>query len=124
MPIRRPRAAGIDAALPAPVAPVAAAPKPAAAASAASAPAAAPAGVAVDGTPVRMPFGDLTVSEGRLVRWLKKPGERVAEKETLVEVETDKAVVEIEAPASGVLGAPLRAAGDIVKMGETIGSVK
>jgi 2-oxoisovalerate dehydrogenase E1 component len=80
--------------------------------------------VAVDGTPIRMPFGDLTVSEGRLVRWLRKPGERVSEKETVVEVETDKAVVEIEAPASGVLGAPLRAAGDVVKMGETIGSVK
>ena len=66
----------------------------------------------------------VTVSEGRLVRWLRKPGERVSEKETVVEVETDKAVVEIEAPASGVLGAQLRAAGDVVKMGETIGSVK
>ncbi|MFZ9416322.1 MAG: biotin/lipoyl-containing protein, partial [Alphaproteobacteria bacterium] len=80
--------------------------------------------VAVDGTAIRMPFGDLTVSEGRLVRWLRKPGERVSEKETVVEVETDKAVVEIEAPASGVLGPQLRAAGDVVKMGETIGSVK
>jgi 2-oxoisovalerate dehydrogenase E1 component len=122
VPIRRPRAAGIDAALPAPVAPVAAAPKPAPAAPAEPAPAAPE--VAVDGTPIRMPFGDLTVSEGRLVRWLRKPGERVSEKETVVEVETDKAVVEIEAPASGVLGAQLRAAGDVVKMGETIGSVK
>jgi len=122
VPIRRPRAAGIDAALPAPVAPVAAAPRPAAAPAAAPAPA--PAEVAVDGTPIRMPFGDLTVSEGRLVRWLRKPGERVSEKETVVEVETDKAVVEIEAPASGVLGPQLRAAGDVVKMGETIGSVK
>ncbi|MFM8988495.1 MAG: transketolase C-terminal domain-containing protein, partial [Alphaproteobacteria bacterium] len=123
VPIRRPRAAGIDAALPAPVAPVAAAPKPAAAAPAA-APAPAVAEVTVDGTAIRMPFGDLTVSEGRLVRWLRQPGERVTEKETVVEVETDKAVVEIEAPASGVLGPQLRAAGDVVKMGETIGSVK
>jgi len=122
VPIRRPRAAGIDAVLPAPVAPVVAAPRPAAAPAAAPTPA--PAEVAVDGTPIRMPFGDLTVSEGRLVRWLRKPGERVSEKETVVEVETDKAVVEIEAPASGVLGPQLRAAGDVVKMGETIGSVK
>ncbi len=122
VPVRRPRATGIDATLPAPAAPVAAAPAPSAAASAA--PAAAPAQVAVDGTAIRMPFGDLTVSEGRLVRWLRKPGDSVAEKETVAEVETDKAVVEIEAPASGILGAQLRGAGDIVKMGETIGSVK
>jgi 2-oxoisovalerate dehydrogenase E1 component len=77
----------------------------------------------VAGTPIKMPFGDLTVSEGKLVRWLRKPGDQVREKETVVEIETDKAVVEIEAPASGVLGPLLRDAGDTVKMGETIGSI-
>jgi 2-oxoisovalerate dehydrogenase E1 component len=119
VPIRRPRATGIDASLPAMTAPVAAAP---ASSSAASAPAAAE--IAVDGTPIKMPFGDLTVSEGKLVRWLKKAGDRVRAKETVVEIETDKAVVEIEAPADGILGPTLRQAGDVVKMGETIGSVK
>jgi 2-oxoisovalerate dehydrogenase E1 component len=121
VPIRRPRATGIDASLPAIAAPVAA---PAPVATAAAAPAAAPAEIAVDGTAIKMPFGDLTVSEGRLVRWLRKPGERVSAKETVVEIETDKAVVEIEAGADGVLGPTLRQAGEIVKMGETIGSVK
>jgi 2-oxoisovalerate dehydrogenase E1 component len=119
VPIRRPRATGIDATLPAIAAPVAAAPAPAAASAAA-----APAEIPVEGTAIKMPFGDLTVSEGKLVRWLRKPGDRVGAKETVVEIETDKAVVEIEAGADGVLGPTLRQAGDVVKMGETIGSVK
>ena len=67
-----------------------------------------------------MPFGDLTVSEGKLVRWLKKPGDAVAAQEIVAEIETDKAVVEIEAPASGVLAEVLQEAGAVVKMGETI----
>jgi 2-oxoisovalerate dehydrogenase E1 component len=122
LPIRRPRAAGIDLAARAPAAPVAA-PAPLAA-PAAPPPAAAPAEVQVAGTAIKMPFGDLTVSEGKLVRWLKQPGDAVEAKETVVEVETDKAVVEIEAPASGRMGPHLRGPGEIVKMGETIGSVQ
>jgi 2-oxoisovalerate dehydrogenase E1 component len=90
---------------------------------AAAAPPAAPAEVQVPGTAIKMPFGDLTVSEGKVVRWLKQPGDAVQAKETVVEVETDKAVVEIEAPVGGRLGPQLRIAGEIVKMGETIGSV-
>ena len=80
--------------------------------------------IQVEGSPIKMPFGDLTVSEGKLLRWLKQPGDKVQAKETVVEVETDKAVVEIEAPAGGLLGPQLRGAGEVVKMGETIGSVK
>jgi 2-oxoisovalerate dehydrogenase E1 component len=120
LPIRRPRAGGIDRAAPAPVAPVAA-PAPVAATQAPAG--AAVAEVQVAGTAIKMPFGDLTVSEGKLVRWLKQPGDVVQAKETVVEVETDKAVVEIEAPVAGRLGPHLRGAGEIVKMGETIGSV-
>ncbi|WP_293864914.1 biotin/lipoyl-containing protein, partial [uncultured Alsobacter sp.] len=74
----------------------------------------------VAGEPVKMPFGDLTVIEGKLVRWLKKPGDAVAAQEIVAEIETDKAVVEIEAPASGVLAEVLQEAGAVVKMGETI----
>ena len=122
LPIRRPRAAGIDRAAPAPVAPVAA-PAPAAVVEASASATPAVAEVQVAGTAIKMPFGDLTVSEGKLVRWLKQPGDTVQAKETVVEVETDKAVVEIEAPVAGRLGPHLRGAGEIVKMGETIGSV-
>ncbi|MHB2166191.1 thiamine pyrophosphate-dependent enzyme [Alsobacter sp. R-9] len=102
-------------------APAPAAPRPAA--PAVTAPAAKPAAPAVDlppGEPVKMPFGDLTVSEGKLVRWLKKAGEAVAAQEIVAEIETDKAVVEIESPAGGVMAALLHAEGDVVKMGETI----
>ena len=75
------------------------------------------------GEPVTMPFGDLTVSEGRVVRWRKRQGERVAAAEILLEVETDKAVVEIEAPCAGVLAEVLAQEGAVVKMGERVATV-
>jgi 2-oxoisovalerate dehydrogenase E1 component len=78
----------------------------------------------VAGEPIRMPFGDLTVSEGKLVRWTKRVGEKVKAAEIVCEVETDKAVVEIESPCAGVLAEVLQSAGAVVKMGETIGVVK
>lgn len=115
--VRRPRSGVGEASRPAVTLP-----SPAVVATPAAAPAAA--AVVVDGTPIKMPFGDLTVSEGKLVRWLKKPGDVVRANETVAEVETDKAVVEIEAPCAGVLGQTLRIAGEVVKMGETIGSIR
>jgi 2-oxoisovalerate dehydrogenase E1 component len=75
------------------------------------------------GTPIRMPFGDLTVSSGKLVRWLKQAGDAVAAQEIVAEIETEKALVEIESPASGVLSDVLYAAGEVVKMGEIIAVV-
>lgn len=42
-------------------------------------------------------------NEVKILRWLKRPGERVESGEPLLEVETDKVNVEIEAPASGIL---------------------
>jgi 2-oxoisovalerate dehydrogenase E1 component len=78
---------------------------------------------AVPGEPIKMPFGDLTVSEGKLVRWLKKEGESVAAQEIVAEIETDKAVVEIESPAAGIIAALLHQEGDVIRMGETIAVV-
>ena len=49
---------------------------------------------------ITMPFGDLTVSEGTVVAWLKAVGDAVKAGELVAEIETDKAVVEIEAPVS------------------------
>ena len=71
-----------------------------------------------------MPFGDLTVSEGRLVRWLKAAGDTVAAGEVVAEIETDKAVVEIEAPVDGILGPIEQQKGAVVPMGGRIGSVR
>jgi 2-oxoisovalerate dehydrogenase E1 component len=78
----------------------------------------------LDGEPITMPFGDLTVSEGKIVRWVKRVGDKVAAGELVVEIETDKAVVEVEAPCAGVLARVLEQEGTTVKMGQQIAVVK
>jgi 2-oxoisovalerate dehydrogenase E1 component len=78
----------------------------------------------IDGEPITMPFGDLTVSEGKIVRWAKKEGEGVRAGELVAEIETDKAVVEIEAPVAGVLTRIEQPEGAVVKMGGRIGVVR
>lgn len=80
--------------------------------------------VAVDGEPVKMPFGDLTVSEGKLIRWVAAEGAKVEQGALVAEVETDKAVVEIEAPAAGIVGKHLFPEGTVVKMGATLTSIR
>lgn len=76
-----------------------------------------------EGEPVIMPHGDLTVTEGKLVKWYKAPGDAVNEGEHVADIETDKAVVEIEAPKAGTLSAFLHQEGDVVAMGAAIAHV-
>jgi len=57
---------------------------------------------------------------GKIVQWLKAEGEQVAKGEPLVEIETDKATVEIEAPADGTLTRVSAVAGDDVPVGNVI----
>lgn len=73
------------------------------------------------GEPIIMPHGDLTVSEAKVVRWLKNVGDIIAAGEGVVEVETDKAVLQIDAPQAGRLTQVLAPVDRIVKMGETLG---
>jgi pyruvate dehydrogenase E2 component (dihydrolipoamide acetyltransferase) len=54
-------------------------------------------------TRVIMPKTGAEMVEGRILAWKKKVGERVAKGETLLEIETDKATMEVEAPGAGVL---------------------
>jgi 2-oxoisovalerate dehydrogenase E1 component len=77
-----------------------------------------------DDEPIKMPFGDLTVSEGKLVGWLREVGDSVEAGETIAEIETDKAVVEIEAPVSGTLSRIDAEVGTVVPMGGRIGGIK
>jgi 2-oxoisovalerate dehydrogenase E1 component len=76
------------------------------------------------GEPITMPFGDLTVSEGRLIKWYRRAGESISAGEHVADIETDKAVVEIESPRSGILAQILAEEGATVPMGASIGIVR
>ena len=54
---------------------------------------------------VKVPQLSESVAEATLLQWKKKPGEAVAIDEILIEIETDKVVLEVPAPAAGVLAA-------------------
>jgi pyruvate dehydrogenase E2 component (dihydrolipoamide acetyltransferase) len=69
---------------------------------------------------VVMPALEMAQETGKLVSWLKKEGEPVRKGEMLLEVETDKAVVEIEAQGDGVLSGVTAKIGDVVPVGQTI----
>ncbi len=69
---------------------------------------------------VVMPALELTQETGKLVSWRKKEGDAVAKGETLLEVETDKAVVEVEALADGFLAGVRAKEGDVIAVGRTI----
>jgi pyruvate dehydrogenase E2 component (dihydrolipoamide acetyltransferase) len=69
---------------------------------------------------VVMPALEMAQDTGKLVSWRKKEGEAVAKGEILLEVETDKAVVEVEAQAAGVLGGVKAQPGDVIPVGHTI----
>src|SRR6185295_18103143 len=69
---------------------------------------------------VVMPALEMAQETGKLVSWKKKEGEKVAKGDPLLEVETDKAVMEIEAQADGILGGVTAKVGDVVPVGQTI----
>jgi pyruvate dehydrogenase E2 component (dihydrolipoamide acetyltransferase) len=69
---------------------------------------------------VVMPALEMAQETGKLVSWLKQEGEPVRKGEMLLEVETDKAVVEVEAAADGILAGVTAKPGDVVHVGHTI----
>jgi pyruvate dehydrogenase E2 component (dihydrolipoamide acetyltransferase) len=69
---------------------------------------------------VVMPALEMAQESGKLVSWLKRDGEHVKKGEMLLEIETDKAVVEIEALSDGILGGITAKEGDVVPVGQTI----
>src|SRR5688572_31925492 len=71
-------------------------------------------------TSVVMPALEMAQETGKLVAWKKKEGEQVKKGEILLEVETDKAVVEIEAAVDGVLAGVTAKVDDVVPVGQTI----
>ena len=71
-------------------------------------------------TPLNMPQMGYDMHEGTLVRWLKSEDDEVSLGEPIAEIETDKAVVEVEATAAGLLRKILAAEGTTVPVGQPI----
>ena len=67
-----------------------------------------------------MPALEMAQETGKIISWIKKEGETITKGEPLLEVETDKAVVEIEATADGILAGIKSHEGDVVPVGVTI----
>jgi dihydrolipoamide dehydrogenase len=65
-----------------------------------------------------------SVTTATIARWMKQPGEAVAADEPIVELETDKVTVEINAPSSGTLAAHAAPEGAEVAVGDIIGSIE
>lgn len=69
---------------------------------------------------VVMPKWGLSMQKGRVLQWLKKAGDAVTEGEEIVEIESDKLTNVVEAPATGILGRIVVAAGDEAPITEVI----
>src|SRR5436305_953023 len=69
---------------------------------------------------VILPALGMVQETGTILRWLKAEGDSVTQGEPLAEIETDKAAVEIEAPASGTLSRVAASVGDEVPVGQVI----
>ena len=70
-----------------------------------------------------MPQGGQDIKEGSIVGWLKKEGESVAKGEVICEVETEKAVFEVQAPADGILVKIVAQDGETVPIFSVIGII-
>jgi 2-oxoisovalerate dehydrogenase E1 component len=76
------------------------------------------------GVPVIMPNMDLIITEATVVAWLKKVGDTVHKGEALLEIETDKAVTQVESPADGILAEILAGEGTVVPLGQQLGTIQ
>jgi pyruvate dehydrogenase E2 component (dihydrolipoamide acetyltransferase) len=72
-------------------------------------------------TIIRMPEVAANATHATLLSWLKREGDTVSAGEGLAEIETDKAVVELEAEIAGTMGPQLIAAGAEVEVGAPVG---
>ena len=72
---------------------------------------------------VKVPQLSESVAEATLVSWHKKEGEAVARDENLIDIETDKVVLELPAPSAGVLVKIVKGNGDLVTSGEVIATI-
>jgi pyruvate/2-oxoglutarate dehydrogenase complex dihydrolipoamide acyltransferase (E2) component len=75
-------------------------------------------------TKVNFPKSGMGIDEGTIVRWLKAPGDKVEKGDVLVEIETAKALQEVEAPASGTLVEIRVAQGETAAVNSTLAVIE
>lgn len=73
--------------------------------------------------PIIMPKWGLSMSEGRITRWLKRPGEAIAVGEEIIEVETDKIAGAVEASDAGILRRAIGAEGTVYPVKALLGVI-
>jgi len=73
---------------------------------------------------VTLPKWGMTMQEGTVQEWMRSAGDQVAEGDVIVEVETEKATGEVEAPADGTLAEILVEAGTTVPVGTVIARIE
>jgi 2-oxoglutarate dehydrogenase E2 component (dihydrolipoamide succinyltransferase) len=73
---------------------------------------------------IRVPLLPESVSDATIAIWIKKVGEEVKEEEVLLELETDKVILEVIAPASGILTEIIKEQDALVHSGEIIGIIE
>jgi pyruvate/2-oxoglutarate dehydrogenase complex dihydrolipoamide acyltransferase (E2) component len=74
-------------------------------------------------TKINLPKSGMGIEEGTVVRWLKTVGDAVQKGELIVEVETAKALQEVEAPVSGTLVEVLVVEGDVAAVNTALGVI-
>lgn len=70
---------------------------------------------------IKAPTFPESVADGTIATWHKQPGEQVSRDELIVDIETDKVVLEVVAPEDGVVSEVIKGEGEIVLSGELIG---
>ncbi|WP_199457340.1 MULTISPECIES: 2-oxoglutarate dehydrogenase complex dihydrolipoyllysine-residue succinyltransferase [unclassified Marinobacter] len=75
-------------------------------------------------TEIKAPVFPESVAEGTVATWHKQPGEACSRDELIVDIETDKVVLEVVAPADGVIEEIVKGEGDTCESGEVIGRFK
>jgi pyruvate/2-oxoglutarate dehydrogenase complex dihydrolipoamide acyltransferase (E2) component len=71
--------------------------------------------------PIEMPSAGYDMERGRIIGWLKRPGDRVERGEAIAEIETEKTTVELEALTAGTLVEIVHDVGADVAVGEPVG---
>ncbi len=75
-------------------------------------------------TAIVLPKAGMSMVTATVVAWRKAPGDRVEQGEPIVDIETDKVEMQIEAPVSGILAEVLVAADEDAEVGATLGLIE